>query len=260
MAHLHAGPLLETDSLALKLGGRCLCEHLNVQVNAGQCLVLLGPNGAGKTTLLHTFAGLQAPSAGMLKLGGRPYPDWRSDEAARFRGLLPQKQPDSFSSSVLETALVGRHPHLGRWGWERPEDERLARTVLRELGLGNMAERDVLTLSGGERQRVAIASLLVQEPRLLLLDEPTNHLDLRYQIEVLDLIMRRVRDGAGAVMVLHDINLAARYADQVVLFDGRGGTVAGTRDEVLRADRLGHAFSHPLRRYVLDGQVLFTPE
>ncbi len=253
-------PLLETHDLALRLGGRCLCERLSVRVDPGGCLVLLGPNGAGKTTLLHTFAGLHAPFSGTLCLGGKPYHDWKSDEAACFRGLLPQKQPDAFSSSVLETALVGRHPHLGRWGWERPEDEHLARAVLRELELDGMAGRDVLTLSGGERQRVAIASLLVQEPRLLLLDEPTNHLDLRYQIEVLNLIMRRVREGAGAVMVLHDINLAARYADQVVLFDGHGGTIAGPRDEVLRTDCLGHAFSHPLRRYELDGQVLFTPE
>lgn len=253
-------PFLQTENLTLRVGERSLCTALDTSVHAGECLVLLGPNGAGKTTLLHTLAGLQAPSAGNVYLHGKSYAEWRSDEAARFRGLLPQKQPDAFSSSVLETALIGRHPHLGRWGWEKPEDERLAFAVLDELGLGAMAERDVLTLSGGERQRVAIASLLVQQPNLLLLDEPTNHLDLRYQIEVLELIIRRLREGAAVVMVLHDINLAARYADQVILLDGRGGVIAGSRAEVLQADKLSYAFSYPLRRHEMDGRTLFIPE
>jgi len=255
-----APPLLEARQLSLRMGERWLCRGLDIRLMRGECLVLLGPNGAGKTTLLHTFAGLLSPDEGEVKLGGKPFSVWRSDEVARFRGILPQRQPDAFSSSVLETALIGRHPHLSRWGWESPEDERMAYGVLRELGLETMAARDVLTLSGGERQRVAIASLLVQEPALLLLDEPTNYLDLRYQIEVLEMLMRLVRCGRAVVIVLHDINLAARYADQVVLFDGRGGVVTGARDEVLQSERLSHAFSYPLRRCELDGRMLFVPE
>jgi iron complex transport system ATP-binding protein len=252
--------LLEADGLALKVGDRWLCCEFSLSLKAGECLVLLGPNGAGKTTLLHTLAGLREPSAGMVRLGGRSYADWGSPEAARFRGLLPQQQPDQFSASVLQTAMVGRHPHLGRWGWEGPEDESIARQALSEVGLADLVERDVLSLSGGERQRASIAALLTQAPRLFLLDEPTNHLDLHYQVAVLTLFSRLLSEGRGAVMVLHDINLAARFADYVILLDGRGGVVAGARDEVLQADRLSHAFDHPIRRIDIDGRVIFAPD
>ena len=254
--------LLEADRVALQIGGRWLCCEFSMCLAAGECLVLLGPNGAGKTTLLHTFAGLRAPSAGAVRLGGRPYADWDSLAAARFRGLLAQEQPDHFSATVLETVLVGRHPHLGRWGWESEADEAIARAALDEVGLAAFGERDVLTLSGGERQRVSVAALLTQAPRLFLLDEPTNHLDLHYQVAVLELFSRLTRAGRGVVMVLHDINLAARFADRVILLDGRGGVAAGTREAILQADRLSHAFAHPIRRVEVDdpdGRAVFLP-
>ncbi len=252
--------LLEADRLALKVGERWLCCEFSLRLAAGECLVLLGPNGAGKTTLLHTLAGLRAPSVGAVRLGGRPYADWDYLAAARFRGLLPQQQPDHFSATVLQTALVGRHPHLGRWGWESDHDVAIARAALAEVGLADLAERDILNLSGGERQRVSIAALLTQAPRLFLLDEPTNHLDLHYQVATLELFARLARDGRGVVMVLHDINLAARFADHVILLDGRGGVTAGSRDDVLRADRLSHAYDHPIRGVDVDGRIVFLPE
>lgn len=252
--------LLEAEDLALKVGERWLCCAFSLRLAAGECLVLLGPNGAGKTTLLHTLAGLRAPTVGAVRLGARPYADWDSLAAARFRGLLAQQQPDHFSASVLQTALIGRHPHLGRWGWESADDMAIAQAALAQLGLADMAARDILSLSGGERQRVSIAALLTQAPQLFLLDEPTNHLDLHYQIAVLELFARLKRQGRGVVMVLHDINLATRFADQVILLDGRGGVVAGSRDEVLQAARLSHAFDHPIRRVDIDGRVIFLPD
>ncbi|HRP67371.1 MAG TPA: ABC transporter ATP-binding protein, partial [Thauera sp.] len=182
---------------------------------------------------------------------------------ARFRGLLAQQQPDPFAAGVLETVLVGRHPHLGRWGWEGAADVAIARQALEAVGLAGFEQRDVQTLSGGERQRVAIATLLTQAPRLFLLDEPLNHLDLHHQIAALELFQRLVREdgaGRGSVLVLHDINLAARYADHIILLDGRGGVIAGDRDTVLRADLLGQAFGHPLRRFEHDGRVVFVPD
>ena len=252
--------LLEADRLALQVGERWLCCEFSLRLAEGECLVLLGPNGAGKTTLLHTLAGLRAPSAGTVRLGGRPYAAWDNLAAARFRGLLTQQQPDHFSATVLQTALVGRHPHLGRWGWEGDADVAVAQAALADVGLAELAARDILTLSGGERQRVSIAALLTQAPRLFLLDEPTNHLDLHYQVAVLELFSGLARAGRGVVMVLHDLNLAARFADQVILLDGRGGVVAGARDAVLRADRLSHAFNHPIRRVDADGRTFFLPD
>ena len=258
-----AAPLLEAERLALRVGERWLCCEFSLSLAAGECLVLLGPNGAGKTTLLHTLAGLREPTVGEVRIGGLPYAAWPALEAARFRGLLAQQQPDPFAASVLETVLVGRHPHLGRWGWEGPEDVAIARQALADVGLADFAQRDVQTLSGGERQRVAIATLLTQAPHLFLLDEPLNHLDLHHQIAALDLFQRLVREdgaGRGSVLVLHDINLAARYADHIILLDGRGGVIAGDRDTVLRADLLSQAFGHPLRRFDNEGRVVFLPD
>ena len=259
MEALSGTPLLEAERLALKAGERWLCCEFSLRLKAGECLVLLGPNGAGKTTLLNTFAGLRSPAVGTVRLGGRSGAEWDRTALARFRGLLAQSRPELFSSSVLESVLVGRHPHLGRWGWEGENDKQIALDALREVGLSGLEARDVLTLSGGERQRVAIACLLAQAPRLLLLDEPTNHLDLHYQIAVLELFRRQLADGRAAVMVLHDINLASRYADHVILFDGRGNVLAGASAEVLREDCLSHAFAHPIVRIEQGGHALFMP-
>ena len=213
VTHPAAAPLLEAEHLALQIAGRWLCCEFSLRLVTGECVVVLGPNGAGKTTLLHTLAGLRAPTVGRVRLAGRGYGAWSAQEAARVRAILPQQQPDHFNASVLETVLVGRHPHLSRWAWEGPEDLRLACEALAAVGLAGLEAREVLSLSGGERQRVAIAALLTQEPRLFLLDEPTNHLDLHHQIATLNLFRRLAGEGRGVVMVLHDINLAARYAD-----------------------------------------------
>ncbi|WP_211165991.1 ABC transporter ATP-binding protein [Azoarcus sp. TTM-91] len=252
-------PLLQAGGLGVRIGERWLCRDLDLLLQPGECLAVIGANGAGKTTLLHTLAGLRPAAAGQLALAGRALQHWPLRELARFRGLLAQQQPDHFTASVLETVLVGRHPHLGRWDWEGAEDERLAHVALAEVGLEGMAARDILSLSGGERQRVALAALLAQAPALFLLDEPLNHLDLRYQIAVLTLFRRLAEAGRGVVMVLHDINLAARFADRIVLLDGHGGACAGSRDEVLQPALLEAAFGHPLRRVEVEGRVLFIP-
>ena len=132
MATGDASILLEAEGLALKVGERWLCCEFSLSLAAGECLVVLGPNGAGKTTLLHTLAGLRPPTIGAVRLGDRPYAAWDSLAAARFRGLLAQQQPDHFSASVLQTALIGRHPHLGRWGWESAEDLAIAHAARSE--------------------------------------------------------------------------------------------------------------------------------
>jgi iron complex transport system ATP-binding protein len=263
-----ARPLLEVRRLVLRLGGRELCGELNLQVRPGQCVAVLGRNGAGKTSLLHVLAGLnvtddgggKVETCGELRFGVRPVADWPALEAARFRGLLRQRQPPQFAASVLETVLIGRHPHLGRWGWEGATDIGIARAALASVGLGDLAARDLRSLSGGEQQRAAIATLLAQTPRLFLLDEPLNHLDLHHQIAVLDLLRALAADGRGVVMVLHDLDLAARYADSVVLLDGEGGVLAGPCAEVLTAARLSHAFGHPLSRVEVAGRTVFLPE
>lgn len=252
-------PVLAAEQLTVHVGRRDVLRDLNITVQPGETLVILGRNGAGKTTLLHTLAGLRDPARGLVLLSGQPYAAWPRGHEACLRGLLAQSQPDFFSASVLETALVGRHPYLGRWDWERPEDEAIALAALASMGLEGFAERQVPTLSGGERQRLAIAALLAQQPRLYLLDEPLAHLDLHHQVAVLDHFQALAAQGAGVVMVLHDINLAARYASHVLLLDGAGGHVFGAAHDVLTTEGLSRAFGHPLRAVADGAQTLFVP-
>lgn len=253
--------LLATSGLAVAIAGRAVVEGFDLAVAAGERLAILGRNGAGKTTLLHTLAGLRPPVAGTIALDGTPLDALSGRQVAQLRGLLTQQQLDAFPSSVLETALVGRHPHLSRWDWEGARDERIAREALAAVGLADLVDRDVRSLSGGERQRLAIASLIAQQPRLWLLDEPLAHLDLNHQIAVLELFTCKAQsEGIGVVMVLHDINLAWRYADWALLLHGDGKTQLGPVAEVLTAATLSRLYGHPLRQVDSGQQRLFVPE
>lgn len=233
-------------ALAVTVPGRTLCAGLAIDVRAGECWAVVGPNGAGKTTLLTTLAGLRPPAAGEIAYDGIPITSLTARQCALKRGWLPQTSIDFFPATVLETVLVGRHPHLPRWGWESANDMAMARSALTAIGLAGCETREVGTLSGGERRRVAIAALLAQDADLMLLDEPSSHLDLGQQIVVLDLLARLARERNKAlVMVLHDIHLALRYADAAIAI-GDGRAVAGPAAAVLEPAALSTLFGHPL--------------
>ena len=252
-------PILETADLAVRIGRREVCRGLDLRVEPGGCLAILGRNGAGKSTLLSTLAGLRPATAGVVCLHGQTYAEQGPRAAARYRGWLGQHRGDHFASSVLETVLAGRHPHLGRWEWESAGDADLATQALTEVGLAGMESRDILTLSGGERQRLAVATLLTQAPALYLLDEPLAHLDLNHQIAVLELFARRAREGAAVIMVLHEPALAWRYCQQILLIHGDGRSDFGGTAEMLTAERLSDLYGHPLRVVDVDGQRAFLP-
>lgn len=240
---------LVAERLSVHIGTVAVCRQLDLCIDSGQCWGILGRNGTGKTTLLHTLAGLRRPAAGRVTLDGCDLRYLPRRSAARRIGLLPQEHTDAFPASVLETALIGRHPHLGPLQWEGSRDCRLAREALQRVGLEAMAAREVTTLSGGERRRLGIATLLTQDPELLLLDEPTNHLDLHQQIHVLDLLRQKARRaGAALLIVMHDLNLAARYCDHFLLLFGAGKALQGTASEVLTQAALERLYGHPLHR------------
>jgi len=253
-----APPLLATHRLAVTIAGKSVCRDLDICVRRGECWAVLGRNGAGKTTLLHTLAGLRAPVAGGIDFGGRPLGEWGGRDLARVRALLPQDDYDAFPASVLETALIGRHPHLSRWEWESTRDLSIARAALAAVDVAEAEARDVRSLSGGERRRVALAALLAQEPELFLLDEPASHLDLAHQISLLDRLTEIVREqGKALMMVLHDVNLAARYCDHALLLD-RGSALAGTATELLTSERLTALYGVALRALRADGRSVFV--
>ena len=250
--------LLAACGLAVTIGGKWVCSDLDLSIRRGECWAMLGRNGAGKTTLLHTLAGLRAPAAGTLELAGRTLSEWSGRQLARIRALLPQDDYDSFPATVLETALVGRHPHLSRWQWEMPRDHAIARAALASVDVAGAETRDVRTLSGGERRRVALAAMLAQQPELFLLDEPASHLDLAHQLALLDRLTGIARQEQKALlMVLHDVNLAARYCDHAILLD-HGTAVAGPGAELLTNERLTALYGVALRSFRDHGRNVFV--
>jgi iron complex transport system ATP-binding protein len=251
--------LFSARSLTAQIGTHLICHALDLEVFAGETLVILGRNGAGKSTLLATLAGLRPPEGGRISLAGQSYAAHGPKNAARLRGWLGQHQGDPFAASVLETAMTGRHPHLGRWQWEGGEDLRIARQALEDMGLAGFEARDVQTLSGGERQRLAIAALLTQEAPLMFLDEPLTYLDLNHQIAVLELLRRRAVLGAALVIVLHDPGLAWRYASRVLLLYGDGQSDLGPAADLLTPERLTRLYGHPLLRIEQENRVAFIP-
>ncbi|MFZ4535961.1 ABC transporter ATP-binding protein [Propionivibrio sp.] len=256
----HTAPLLETRRLTVSIGGNSVCRDLDLTLQAGERLAILGRNGAGKSTLLSVLAGLRAAQAGKVLLNGASYATLGPRKSALIRGWLPQARADAFASTVLEAALVGRHPHLDRWDWESAKDAQIVRAALKAVDLAEFEQREVQTLSGGERQRLAIATLLTQEPRLLLLDEPITHLDLKHQIAMLELFAAAAGDGgAGVAMVLHEPALAWRFCDRALLIHGDGRTETGATKEMLTAERLSALYQYPLQAIECDGRISFIP-
>jgi iron complex transport system ATP-binding protein len=251
---------LRTKDLVVDIPGRDDGQPLNFIVESGQIWGVLGPNGAGKTTLLHTLAGLRAPRKGQVSLGERSLGEWRRRRVSQQLGLVFQDRQDGFPATVLETALIGRHPWLSPWQMESGEDERIARQALEKLDVGHLSDRLVNTLSGGERQRVAIATVMTQAPATLLLDEPTNHLDLHHQVSVLELLTAQARGGHSVFMCLHDLNLAARWCDHLLLLFPNGDACWGQAQKMLVPAALERLYNQELLTVEVEGAPLFVPK
>jgi len=252
--------MIEVRGLHVSIGGHQVCHDLSFTLPAGKSLAILGRNGAGKSTLLATLAGLHKADLGEVLINARTLSAYRLRELARLRGYCTQQQYDAFDSTVLETALAGRHPYLDRWSWESTADEAIAANALTRVGLEGFAQRAVQTLSGGERQRLAIGTLLVQQPALYLIDEPLNHLDLNHAMTTLALLREETSNGKTLVAVLHEPNFARRYFDYALLLFGDGSYLFGASSAVLDADKLQRLYGHPLRTLQDNDDPWFIPE
>jgi iron complex transport system ATP-binding protein len=249
----------ECRALTLHVPGRELLRSLDATFGCGRVIALLGRNGAGKSTLLHALAGLRAPESGEIRLGGRALGSWPRRELARELALLPQSAEDAFPGTVLETALVGRHPHLTFWQWEGDADREIARRALADMDLAGLEERDVATLSGGERRRLAIAAALAQDPAAFLLDEPVQQLDPQHEIAVLGLFRTLADAGRTVVMSLHDAGVAVRYADDALLLSGDGDWTFGPCAQVLDEQSIGRLYGVAVRELRWDAGRTFVP-
>lgn len=232
--------------LNVAVPGRMLVEDLALSARSGELIAVLGQNGSGKSMMMHTLAGLRPADAGSVMLNGEDLATASRQEIAKQLALLPQHVDDIFPATVLDTAMIGRHPHIGRLSWESNRDFAVARTALDRVGLQALSERDVLTLSGGERRRLAIAQVLTQEPQVYLLDEPTNHLDPQHQLDALQLFRDKADSGSIILASLHDANLAVRYADRCLLLYGNGRWDLGVTEEILDCERLSRLYSTPM--------------
>ena len=249
---------VQCDAVTLEVPGRTLVRDLSFALPAGRVLAVLGRNGSGKSSTLHTLAGLRACSTGVVRIEGRPLAQWPRRELARTLGLLPQLVEDPFPGTALDSALVGRHPHLDFWAWERAADRECARRALAAVDLAGFDERDIATLSGGERRRLSIATILAQDPQVFLLDEPIHQLDPQHQLEVLRMF-RRLADGGRTVIVsLHDVGLAARFADVVLLLFGDGRWQYGECSTTLNERSIGELYGIDVRELRWDGGRTFV--
>ncbi|SFQ09299.1 ABC transporter ATP-binding protein [Pseudomonas borbori] len=250
---------LDVRDLLIDVPGRSSGRALNFSLLPGQVWGVLGPNGAGKTTLLHTLAGLRAPRGGEVLLDEQPLERLNRRQIAQRLGLVFQERQDGFPATVLETALIGRHPFLPAWQMEGAADLLAAEQALARLDVAHLSARLVSTLSGGERQRVAIATVLTQAPALWLADEPTNHLDLHHQVAVLELLAAQASAGRAVFMCLHDLNLAARWCDQILLLYPDGEACWGPVASMLQPAALERLYGQRLLTSEIDGSPVFIP-
>ena len=240
-------PLLQVQDLSCRLGKRLVLEGIELTVRPGEVLGLIGANGAGKSTLLRCLLGLQRRSGGRVLVDGRAIEDHDGPALARRMAWVPQPKGAAMGMTVIEAVALGRSPHRGTPG--AADDERVVAASLHALQLGTLAMRPVAELSGGERQRVLIARALAQQARLLLFDEPTSDLDLRHQLATLQRIRALASDdgvgavgAVGAVVVMHDLALAARFCDRLLLLAGGRTLAQGPWPAVLTPEHIRQAY------------------
>ncbi|KAB1661208.1 heme ABC transporter ATP-binding protein [Pseudoclavibacter sp. CFCC 13796] len=249
---------LEACDLSVELGGRTILDHVDAVVRAGEVLALVGPNGAGKSTLLGALSG-DIPSTGVVRLDGRSLSEWPLSEQARARAVLTQHNSLAFPFTVLEVIEMGRAP------WQRTprevEDEAAVAEAMERTETSAFGARAFPSLSGGESARVSLARVLAQRTGVLLLDEPTAALDIRHQEEVLGIARERAQAGDAVVIVLHDLNLAAAYADRIALLEHGTVTAVGSPSEVLTTERISRVYRYPVDviEHPHTGQPLVLP-
>lgn len=237
---------LEGRNLAYDIGARRLLENVSLRLDTGQIIAIVGPNGAGKSTLLRLLSGEISPTEGEIRLNQKRLSAWDKRDLAKTRAVLPQTSALNFGFTALEVALMGRTPHIR--GTERPQDYAITREALSAAQVHHLADRLYTTLSGGERQRVQLSRVLTQiwegeHARYLLLDEPTNNLDLAHQHGTLEIATTFARRGVGVLTILHDLNLAAQYADQIIVMKDGRVLASGTPNTVLTPVVIAQAFN-----------------
>ena len=252
---------LDVARLAVNYGNVKVLEDVFISSCAGECIGIIGPNGSGKSTLLKALSKIIPPAAGSIVLTGKDLESIPRDELARNMAVVSQDTHSDFEFSCHDIVLMGRNPHMKRFAVESRRDYEIAESSMKLTSTWHLKDRMFNELSGGERQRVVIARALTQEPSVLLLDEPVSHLDINHQIEILELVhgLKKTK-GLLVIMVIHDLNLAARYCDRLILLNSRTVQAAGTPAEVLTREHIRNAFKADVlvRRHPMTGSIYIT--
>ena len=233
---------VSAEGVSWSVDGQTLLDDVRLHAEEGRFTGIIGPNGAGKSTLLRALSGMLRRARGAVLLDGTDLRSLSSREIASRMALVSQIAPYTHGFTAFELVLMGRYPHLGRFRIEGSEDNRIARDAMRQTDTEAFADRTLDTLSGGERQRVFVSRALAQQPRVLLLDEPTSNLDVYHQLKVLGLVRRLVDEGLTAVAAIHDLQMAARYCDRLVLLSEGRVLAEGAPEEVLTRETIESAF------------------
>lgn len=235
--------MLALDDISVSYDAREVLSGVSLHLVEGQIVALLGANGAGKTTLIRAMNGTVSLSTGGIALDGRPLTSLSRRGIARNIAVVAQENETRFPVTVLEFVLSGRFVYGGSFGWETEKDIEAARQALIDCDLGAFQSRLMNHLSGGERQRVVLARAIATNARILLLDEPTANLDLAHQAMMFRLVRKRCEQGSSAVVITHDLNLAAEFADEIVMLKGGRVAAKGPPDEVLTAENVHDVFA-----------------
>lgn len=244
--------MLEAHELHFSYGKKTVLDGVSVELSPGEIVGLIGTNGCGKTTLLRCLYDAHRPDAGEVRVDGRKLTKLSRREIAQDIAVVVQENHSDLPLTVADSVLLGRSAHLGPFGSPSEADLRLATQALRDVGALDLAKRPFGSLSGGEKQRVLIARAIVAECPYLLMDEPTNHLDIHYQHEILGLVSTLKQ---SAIIVMHDLNLAAQYCDRLILLEKGKVRANGTPSEVLQPCLLEPIYGVKIRRLEEEGQV-----
>jgi iron complex transport system ATP-binding protein len=246
--HGAESPALEATALTVHYPNVRLpaLDSVNMVVPKGAFYAVLGPNGSGKSTLLRALLGMVPHASGRISLSGRPISDWNRRALAREAGVVTQSEAIAFPITVRELVAMGRYPHLGALQSERITDRAAIAEAMRVCDVGDLAHRFLSTLSGGELQRARVARAFAQEPNILLLDEPTASLDIRHEMEILELLRTSADAGMTIFLITHHLDLAARFADRLLLLDHGRVAAEGEPREVLLEATLRRVYGWPI--------------
>ena len=245
--------MIKATGLQVNFGSTRAVDNVSLTVPDSGTVGLLGPNGSGKTTLLRSLYGSQELNAGSIELNGTAVSKLSRTQIAQSVAVVTQERDSELPITVASFVLLGRIPHLGFGSSPNAADRQATAEAMRSVGIGHLASREMTDLSGGERQRALIARALVQAENHVLLDEPTNHLDIRYQHEILNLVNQL---PGGKLIVLHDLNLAARYCDRILMLHGGRIEAEGTPEEVLTSEILEPIYGIKIKRLDVDGDIV----